>query len=131
MDADYNTSNGKIYGIPVGNGPYGLAYNTKVFRQVPQSWKIFWNPAYKNKYAIGRDEYIYNISITAMMMGYSRDMITSFDTLNNEEFREQLRQLAVNAVSFWVGVDRLGDLLGMSLAMAWGDSLTPLKRIVE
>ncbi len=128
-NADYDTNNGKTYGIPVANGQYGLAYNTKVFRQAPQSWKIFWNPAYKNKYAISRNEYIYNINITAMVMGYSRDMITSFDALNNAEFREKLRQLAVNAGSFWVGIDRPGDLSEMDFAMAWGDSLKPLKRM--
>jgi len=131
MNADYDTINGKIYGIPVANGPYGLAYNTKVFRQAPQSWKIFWDPAYKSKYVIGRDEYIYNIGITAMVMGYSRDMITSFDALNNPEFRRKLRQLAVNAGSFWVGIDKPEDLLGMDLAMAWGDSLKPLKSMKQ
>jgi spermidine/putrescine-binding protein len=130
-NADYDTSKGNIYGVPVANGPYGLAYNTKVFKQAPQSWKIFWNPAYKYKYSIGVEEYIYNISITAMVMGYSREMISSFDALNNKKFRDKLRQLAVNAGGFWVGVDRPEDLLGMSFAMAWGDSLTPLKRIGE
>jgi len=128
-NADYDTNKEKIYGIPVANGPYGLAYNTKSFRQAPQSWEIFWNPAYKNKYAIGRDEYIYNISITAMVMGYSRDMISRFDALNNPQFREKLRQLAVNAGSFWVGIDRPEDLSGMDFAMAWGDSLKPLQRM--
>jgi len=126
---EYNTSNGETYGIPVANGPYGLAYNTKVLKPAPQSWNIFWDPTYKNKYAIGRDEYIYNISITAMAMGYSRDMITSFDALNNAEFREKLRRLAVNAGGFWVGIDRPEDLLEMDFAMAWGDSLKPLKNM--
>jgi len=45
-EAGYHVSNGKVYGVPIANGPYGLAYNTKVFKQAPESWKIFWDPAY-------------------------------------------------------------------------------------
>ncbi len=85
-DADYDRDNKKKYGIPVANGPYGLAYNTKMFKQAPQSWEIFWDPAYKYKYAIGVDEYLYNIKITAMVMGYSKDTLSSFDVLNNKKF---------------------------------------------
>ncbi|MCP4119598.1 MAG: extracellular solute-binding protein [Desulfobacteraceae bacterium] len=130
-EADYHTSNGKIYGIPLASGQYGLAYNTKVFKQAPQSWNIFWNPEYINKYAIGADEYFYNINITAMVMGYSRNTISSFDALNNKKFQNKLRQLAVNAGSFWVGVDRPEDLHDMSFAMVWGCSLASLRRVGE
>ncbi len=130
-DAAFDKLNGKIYGIPVANGPYGLFYSTKAIKKAPQSWGIFWNPEYKNKYAIGANEYIYNIQITAMAMGYPRNEITSFDALNNINFRSKLRQLAVNAGAFWVGVDKPKDLLGMSLAMAWGDALSSLEKIGE
>jgi spermidine/putrescine-binding protein len=126
--ADFHFSNGKIYGVPVANGPYGLAYNTKIFKQAPQSWKVLWNSAYKNKYVIGAHEYIYNANITAMVLGYPRESISNFDVLNNKEFRAKLRQLAVNAHSLWVGVDKPEDLFGMSLAASWGDSLSALKR---
>jgi spermidine/putrescine-binding protein len=126
--ADFHFSNGKIYGIPVANGPYGLAYNTKSFQQAPQSWNVFWDPAFKNKYVIGAHEYIYNVNITALVMGYPRSQISSFDALNNIQFRKKLRQLAMNANSLWVGVDKPEDLMGMSIAASWGDSLSALKR---
>ena len=126
--ADYHVSNGEIYGIPVANGPYGLAYNTAVFKQAPKSWKIFWNPANKDKYVIGAHEYLYNINITALAHGYPKNSINSFDVLNTKEFKEKLKQLIVNAHSLWIGVDKPADLLGMSFATSWGDSLSALKR---
>lgn len=126
--AEYHTIEKKVYGIPIANGPYGLAYNTSVFKQMPGSWKIFWDPIYKNQYVIGAHEYLYNINITALAMGYPKPAISSFDVLNNQKFRNKLRQLTVNAHSFWVGVDKPEDLLGMSFATSWGDSLSSLKR---
>ncbi len=130
-NADFHTSDGDIYGVPVANGPYGLAYNTEKLKQVPQSWKIFWDPAYKNKYIIGANEYLYNINITALVLGYPRDSISSFDALNNKAFNEKLRALAVNAHSLWIGVDRAEELVGLTFATSWGDSLTSLKRMGE
>jgi len=126
--AEYHTSDGKVYGIPIANGPYGLAYNTSIFKQAPKSWKIFWNPNYQNKYVIGAHEYLYNINITALAMGYPKNEINSFDKLNNTEFRARLRKLTLNAHSLWIGVDKPEDLLGMSFATSWGDSLSSLKR---
>ncbi len=126
--SEYHTIEKEVYGIPVANGPYGLAYNTSVFKQAPNSWNIFWDPVYKNQYVIGANEYLYNINITALSMGYPINTISSFDALNNKKFRKKLRQLAVNAHSFWVGVDKPENLIGMSFATSWGDSLSALKR---
>jgi spermidine/putrescine transport system substrate-binding protein len=126
--ADYHFSNGKVYGVPVAQGPYGLAYNTEMFKQGPQSWKIFWDPAFKNKYVIGANEYLYNANITALALGYPVDSINSYDVLNNNEFKKRLRQLVTNAHSFWIGQDTVDDLIGLSFAASWGDSLTSLKK---
>lgn len=129
--ADYHIHEGKTYGVPIANGPYGLAYNTDVFKKAPQSWKAFWDPANKNKYVIGAHEYVYNVNITALVLGYPRESISSYDALNNKEFKDKLRQLAVNARSFWKGVDKPDDLFGLNLAASWGDSLSSLKRMGE
>ncbi len=126
--ADYHVTDGKVYGVPVANGPYGLAYNTGMIEHAPKSWKILWDPAYKDKYAIGAQEYLYNVNITAMAMGYQRESISSYAALNNNEVKEKLRQLAVNAHALWVGVDQPEDLLGMSFATSWGDSFSSLRR---
>jgi len=128
-NASYSRHNNKIYSIPLASGPYGLAYNSDAFQQAPQSWKLFWDPIYKNKYAIGAQEYLYNINITALVMGYPLVDISAFDKLNNTKFKEKLRQLAVNAGSYWIGVDKPEDLTGMSFGTSWGDSLTALGRM--
>ncbi len=129
--ADYHVSDGKVYGIPIANGPYGLAYNTEKVTGTPDSWNIFWDPEFKGKYVLGAQEYLYNVNITALVLGYPRDSISHYDALNNNEFREKLRQLAVNAHAFWIGVDTPEDLFGQSLAASWGDSLSGLERMGE
>ncbi len=112
----------------MSQGPYGLAYNTDLLEEEPQSWNILWDPRYKDKYIIGANEYIYNANITALAMGYPKEYISDYDKLNNLEFRDKLRQLAVNAHSFWVGVEKVEDLEGMTLAAVWGDSMGKLKK---
>lgn len=126
--AEHLYSDGKVYGSPVSQGPYGLAYNTALLKDEPASWSILWQPSFKDKYVIGGNEYIYNSNITALALGYSIESISSYDALNNKEFKAKLRQLAVNAHSFWVGVDKPDDLSGMHLATSWGDSLVPLNK---
>jgi spermidine/putrescine-binding protein len=126
-NADYHVVDGKVYGVPIASGPYGLAYNTAKLKQAPRSWKVFWDPAYKKQYSIGAEEYVYNVNITALAMGFPIESISSYDALNTKPFRMKLRELAMNANTLWVGVDKPEDLLGMSLATSWGDSLTSLK----
>jgi len=126
--AKHLCSNGKVYASPVSQGPYGLAYNTALLKDEPQSWGILWDPRFKGKYVIGVNEYIYNANITALALGYPREFITNYDVLNNREFKEKLRQLAANAHSFWIGVDKVDDLAGRTLATSWGDSMGPLKK---
>ena len=125
--AEHLYHDGQVYASPVSQGPYGLAYNTTLLKTEPQSWDILWDPRFKGKYVIGAKEYIYNANITALAMGYPRKSISNYDALNNAEFKAKLRQLAVNAHSFWIGVDKPGDLAGKTLATSWGDSMGPLK----
>lgn len=126
--AEHLYSDGKVYASPVSQGPYGLAYNTALLEDEPQSWNILWDPRFKGKYVIGANEYIYNANITALALGYPRESISSYEALNNSEFKEKLRQLAANADSFWIGVDKADDLTGRILATSWGDSMGPLKK---
>jgi spermidine/putrescine transport system substrate-binding protein len=126
--ADFLSSNGNIFGVPIGQGPYGLAYSLEKMEQAPKSWKVLWNPEHKGDYILGGNEYLYNVSMAALAWGYPRDKINSFDTLNNKDFKVKLKQLATNAHSFWIGVDTADALAGRSLAAAWGDSLGKLRK---
>jgi spermidine/putrescine-binding protein len=126
--ASYHTENEEVYGIPVANGPYGLGYNTAKVQPAPESWDVFWDPAYKGKYCIAAEEYVYNVNVAAMTFGYSDEEMSHYDSLNNKAFKAHLRQFAENAHSFWIGVDEADDLEGLSLATSWGDSFSELKR---
>jgi spermidine/putrescine-binding protein len=126
--AEYLCSNGKVYALPVSQGPYGLVYNASLLKGEPQSWDILWDPRFNGKYVISANDHIFNSNITALALGYPREDISNYDKLNNKEFKEKLRQLVVNAHAFWVGVDRPDDLEGMTLATSWGDSLSPLNK---
>ena len=126
--AEYLYSDGKVYASPVSQGPYGLAYNTTLLKGEPQSWNILWDTRFKGKYVIGANEYLYNANITALALGYPRKDISNYNVLNNKKFKDKLRQLAVNAHSFWVGVDKADNLAGQTLATSWGDSMAPLKK---
>lgn len=125
--AQYLQHDGEIYAVPIAHGPYGLTYNTHRVKTAPDSWNILWNPKYKGKYVIAESEYMRNCMITALALGYPRHTIHKYDKLNNPIFREKLAQLANNAHSFWVGVDKVDDLLGHSLGTSWGFALSGLK----
>jgi spermidine/putrescine-binding protein len=126
--AEHLNSNGQLFAAPESQGPYALAYNKSLLKEAPKSWDILWDPQFKGKYVIGANEYIYNAMITALALGYPRESVASYDTLNNSTFKMKLRQLAVNAHSFWIGVDKADDLSGHLLATVWGDSLGPLEQ---
>jgi len=126
--ADYHTFEGEIYAVPVANGPYGLAYNTDFVPEEPDSWSILWEPEYKEKYCIAAEEYLYNVQITALSLGYPFESLSSFDSLHTDEIKSALRKLTTNANSFWIGVDKAEDLLGLSLGTSWGDSFSELER---
>jgi len=127
-DVEFLSDNGNQYGVPICRGRYNLAFNKGLLAEPPDSWNALWDPAYHGLYSIAANEYIYNINITALAMGYPIDSINDFDALNNLEFKKKLRQLTENAHSFWVGQDKPENLSGMSLGAVWGDSFTELAR---
>ena len=126
--AEYITQKNRVYGVPIVYGPYGLAYNKAVFKSPPKSWNVFWNPKYKGRYAISSDYHEANIYITALALGFNKQEIFQFDTINTAAFKKKLNLLAGNAGVLWKGVDRPEDLKGLALATAWGFSFKELKR---
>ncbi len=129
--AEYCTEGGKVYAVPHVRGPYGLAYNTALVKKKPESWNILWDPKYKNKYTLGKDAYVHNVSITALAMGISSDDMNKFAVVNTPEFQEKLAQLAGNSAPMWEGVDSAKVLKGLPLSVVWGFSLPGLKEMGE
>jgi len=120
-----------VYGVPIANVPYGLAYNTGIITKAPASWNIFWKQKYKHQYAISRTHYESNIYITALTMGIDRSLLGDYKTLNTPEFQNKLGQLAVNAKRLWGGIERARDLKGLAIATAWGSSIPKLAKMGE
>ncbi len=127
---DYCTEAGNIYGVPIARGPYGLAYNTAIVTEPPDSWNIFWDPKFKGKYTLG-NLYQQNVNITALAMGIAPDDISDYTKVNTPEFIEKLTYLAVNARSVWEGVDKPEDLKGLALAASWGSGIPGLREMGE
>ncbi len=128
---DYYTEGDKIYAAPVAHGIYGLAYNTAIITEAPESWNILWDPKFRDKYTLGKESFIENVSITALAMGTDRNDIFDYRKLNTPDFQKKLAQLAVNAHSLWENVDKGEDLKGLSLAAVWGSSLPELEKMGE
>jgi len=129
--ADYSTEGDDVYAVPVCRGPYGLAYNTAIVKETPESWDILWDPQYKDQYTLGKEQYEQNVYLTALAMGMTRDDMSNYKKLNTPEFQEKLTQLVVNAHSMWEGVDTAEGLQGLALALSWGDAPTALKDVGE
>ncbi len=127
--AEYITDDqGKVYGVPMAHGPYGLAYNTKYFKSPPTSWNVFWDPEFKNKYAISSDYYETNVYVVALSEGLRGDDLYNFEKLKQKNIKSKLRILAQNANSFWKGVDTANDLQGLALATTWGFAFDDLEK---
>lgn len=125
--ADYCSVGDVVYAVPIARGPYGLAYNTAIVKEAPESWNIFWDPKFKGKYSIGKHQYEENIFSVALAMGYSKNDISNYKKLNNPEFQKKLAEFVMNAHGMWEGIDKPEDLKGLSFATSWGDSLNGLK----
>ncbi len=128
QNADYISDNGEVYGVPIVYGPYGLAYNTAVFKEAPDTWNIFWDPRYAGKYSVSSDYYETNIYFAGLASGLGKKDIFDYDKMNTPEIREKLQQLAQNAKTFWKGVDTADDLQGLAFATAWGFSIPELSK---
>jgi len=125
----YVLNNNEIYGVPIVYGSYGLAYNTNKFIKPPESWDIFWRPEYVGKYSISADYHEANIYITALSLGYKGEQIYDYNLLSKDKvFIRRLAHLSGSSASRWHGVDKSENLLGLSLATAWGFSFSALKQ---
>lgn len=111
---------GKRYGLPYNCGPYGLAYNTEMVKEAPDSWNILWDPQYAGRYTINNNFAKCNIWITALTLGYTYDQIFDVNNLDRAKVQEKLDVLAKNAKSLWDGEANADEFPGLPLATTWG-----------
>ena len=108
------------YGVPYNCGPYGLAYNTKVVKQAPTSWNIFFEPQYKGKYTLNNNFPKCNIWVSALALGYSYEEMFDISKMDRKKVQERLNLLVKNAKSLWDGAADPKEFPQLSLATTWG-----------
>ncbi|OQY17759.1 MAG: ABC transporter substrate-binding protein [Desulfobacteraceae bacterium 4572_35.1] len=111
---------GKRYGVPYNCGPYGLAYNADVVKNIPTSWNVMWDAKYKGKYTVNNNFPMVNIWITALSLGYTYDDIFDINNLDRVKIQGKLNTLARNAKSLWDGGANSDEFPELSLATTWG-----------
>ena len=125
-DADYATDQGKVYAVPFAHGAYALIYNQDEVDEIPESWKVLWDPKYANRYVISADYYEVNYFITVLSLGHNPSMFSDVDQFRNKSFIQRLRKLRSGSREMWVGVDTEDNVEGSAMATSWGFSLAKL-----
>ncbi len=118
---------GRVYAVPIVQGPYGLAYNADIVKPEPLSWNILWDPRYAGQYVVARDYYELSVYVSALALGYSREKIFHYDRIKGHQLEKHIRQLAVNAHAFWVGFDKPEHLRGNALGTSWRSAFPELR----
>jgi len=126
--ADYSTKKGGVYSVPLVHGPYGLAYNSNLVQPEPDSWKVFWEPKFKGRYAINSDYSEVNVYITALALGIRIKELPNVRKFSRTVLEQKLTLLIKNAGNLWYGVDNASDLKHNLIGAAWGFSFPALAK---
>jgi spermidine/putrescine-binding protein len=122
-DSPLVKANGQTYGVPFVWGPNPLLYDTTAFKQPPDSWAIFWNPAYKGKISLW-DE-LSSIYMAAQVLGYDKPDPGQLYNLSDEQLdavKKKLIELKPNIRKYWSTGGELTNLFQnheIVAAMGW------------
>lgn len=114
---------GKIYGVPYLWGPDYLIYDGDVFSEAPDSWSVFWNPAYAGKVSLYDD--ISNIYMIGQMLGLDKNDKTALYSMSDEQLayaKNELVKLNPFVRKYWASAGELSDLFAnreVSIAVGW------------
>lgn len=74
------------YSVPYTFGTAGIAYDSSIITQIPDSWTILWNEKYKNQFSM-LDDPRETLGLALKMLGYS------LNTTDTEELNQTKRKL--------------------------------------
>jgi len=123
--------NGKIYAVPIIQGPYALVYNTALVKEEPVSWNIFWDKRYAGRYSVQKDYYELNVYIAALALGFCPEEIFHYDVIKGPALENKIQQLAIHADSMWTGFDKPIHFKGKALATSWRATFPESNRLGE
>ena len=119
---------GKVYGIPIAHGPYGLAVNKSIVKENITSWNALWDKKYAKNFSVSKDQYEANVYLSLLVQGIEPKDFENLKVTGTKKTQDLLNQLAANAKTKWVAVDSADKLKGLALATSWGDSMNELNK---
>ena len=125
-------TNGQVYGVPFMWGPNPLLYDTTVFAAPPDSWAIFWAPAYKGKVSVWDD--LSTVYMAAQILGYDKPDPSQLYHLTDEQLaavEKKLLELKPNIRKIWSTGGELTNLFEnheIVLAMGWPLNTNDLRK---
>lgn len=122
----WNTFDGKPYGVTFAWGPNVLVYNTEAVQSAPNSWDILADPAYAGKIALPDNPM--TIADVALWLGKADPYnLTEADLA---EVKQKLLELRPNIRKFWTTAGELANLFQSGeivMAHAWPLTYTQLR----
>jgi len=125
--------NGQTYGVPFMWGPNPLLYDTAVFAQPPDSWRVFWEPKFRSKVSVW-DE-LSTLYMAAQILGYDKPDPGHLYNLSDAELdavKKKLLELKPNIRKMWATGGELTNLFQnheVVLAMGWPLMTTQLRKL--
>lgn len=114
---------GQIYGVPYLWGPDYLIYDADMISEEPDSWGIFWDPAYAGKISLYDD--ISNIYLIGQMLGLDAVDKTALYNMTDSQLsyaKDELLKLNPAVRKYWVSAGELSDLFAnkeVAVAVGW------------
>jgi putative spermidine/putrescine transport system substrate-binding protein/spermidine/putrescine transport system substrate-binding protein len=124
--AEWNSFDGKAYGVSFAWGPNVLVYNTEKVVPAPTSWNILFDPKYTGKVTIPDNPM--TIADVALWLGKDEPYNLSDDDL--AQVKAKLLQLRSSIRKFWTTAGELANLFQsgeVEIAHAWPLTYTQLK----
>jgi putative spermidine/putrescine transport system substrate-binding protein/spermidine/putrescine transport system substrate-binding protein len=124
--------NSKVYGVPFTWGPNPLIYDTTVFAQPPDSWKVMWDPKYRGKISVWDD--LSTVYMAAQILGYDKpdpDQLYNLTDAQLEVVKKKLLELKPNIRKMWTTGGELTNLFQnheVAAAMGWPLNTVELKK---
>ncbi len=125
--------NGQVYGVPFMWGPDPLIYDTTVFAQAPDSWKVLWDGKYRGKISVWDD--LSTIYMAAQVLGYDKPDPSQLYNLSDEQLdavKKKLLELKPNIRKMWSTGGELTNLFQnheVVAAMGWPLMTNQLRKI--
>ena len=123
----------QVYGVPFMWGPDPLIYDTTVFPDPPDSWKVLWDAKYRGKISVWDD--LSTVYMAAQVLGYDKPESSRLYHLSDEQLeavKKKLLELKPNVRKMWSTGGELTNLFQnheVVAAMGWPLMTNQLRKI--